>query len=133
MLIGFVIAATSMALSHHDLTEWRGVVIAVLLIGVPLLDTALVIVSRGRRRAPIFSGGTDHLSHRLRRRLPSARRVAGTLASLQLGLAVIAVAATELRGGELASVAMLYVALAAATIAVLERSGRARVQPRADS
>lgn len=40
----------------------------VLCLAVPLVDAAIVTVSRLRRRRPVFRGGTDHLSHRLVRR-----------------------------------------------------------------
>ena len=33
--------------------------------GLVILDTTLVVVSRLRRGAPVFSGGRDHLTHRL--------------------------------------------------------------------
>jgi UDP-GlcNAc:undecaprenyl-phosphate GlcNAc-1-phosphate transferase len=38
------------------------------LFAVPLLDVAVVTISRLRRRRPLFRGGIDHLSHRLVRR-----------------------------------------------------------------
>lgn len=37
----------------------------VLLLGVPVFDTLLVIISRMRRRLPVFKPQTDHINHRL--------------------------------------------------------------------
>jgi hypothetical protein len=39
--------------------------VPVLVLGVPLFDTALVTISRIRRGIPISRGGKDHFSHRL--------------------------------------------------------------------
>jgi UDP-GlcNAc:undecaprenyl-phosphate/decaprenyl-phosphate GlcNAc-1-phosphate transferase len=81
--IGFVLAATIMALPGGGHLGWVLIPLAVLLVGLPALDTALVIVSRRRRGAGVFTGGRDHLTHRLRGRLGSARRVAMALATGQ--------------------------------------------------
>ena len=55
---------------------------AVILAGLPVLDTALVMVSRRRAGMPLLTGGRDHLTHRLVTRLGSPRAVA-----LALGVA----------------------------------------------
>jgi UDP-GlcNAc:undecaprenyl-phosphate GlcNAc-1-phosphate transferase len=81
--IGFALAATIMALPASGRLGWALIPLAVLLVGLPALDTALVIVSRRRRGAGLFTGGRDHLTHRLRARLGSARRVALALATGQ--------------------------------------------------
>jgi UDP-GlcNAc:undecaprenyl-phosphate GlcNAc-1-phosphate transferase len=81
--IGFVIAATIMALPGAGRLGWALIPLAVVLVGLPALDTALVIVSRKRRGAGVFTGGRDHLTHRLRARLGSPRRVAMALATGQ--------------------------------------------------
>jgi UDP-GlcNAc:undecaprenyl-phosphate GlcNAc-1-phosphate transferase len=81
--IGFVVAATIMALPGSARLGWALVPLAVVLVGLPALDTALVIVSRKRRRVSICTGGRDHLTHRLRARLGSPRRVAMALATGQ--------------------------------------------------
>jgi UDP-GlcNAc:undecaprenyl-phosphate GlcNAc-1-phosphate transferase len=39
--------------------------IPVIILGVPIFDTTLVVISRLRRRRPIMMGGKDHTSHRL--------------------------------------------------------------------
>ncbi len=83
MPIGFILAATIMALPGGGHLGWALIPLAVVLVGLPALDTALVIVSRHRRGAGLFTGGRDHLTHRLRTRLGSARRVALALATGQ--------------------------------------------------
>jgi len=86
MPIGFVVAATIMAVPGTADLGWAFVPVAVVLVGLPALDTALVVVSRLRRGAGVFVGGRDHLTHRLRAKLGSARRVALVLAASQAAL-----------------------------------------------
>lgn len=81
--IGFLIAATIMALPDSGRLGWAMIPLAVVLVGLPALDTALVIVSRKRRGVGICTGGRDHLTHRLRARLGTPRRVAMVLATGQ--------------------------------------------------
>lgn len=78
--IGFVVAATIMAMPGGWHLALALIPVAVVLVGLPALDTALVIVSRRRRGAPVLLGARDHLTHRLRARLGSERRVALVLA-----------------------------------------------------
>jgi len=39
--------------------------IPIIILGLPIFDTTLVVVSRIRRRKPVYRGGRDHSSHRL--------------------------------------------------------------------
>jgi UDP-GlcNAc:undecaprenyl-phosphate GlcNAc-1-phosphate transferase len=95
MPIGFVVAALIMAMPGAHQLGWTFVLVAVVLVGLPALDTTLVIVSRLRRGAGVFEGGRDHLTHRLRCKLGTERRVARVLAAAQgalvgLGAALLA-------------------------------------------
>jgi hypothetical protein len=71
-----------------------GILEAALILGLVILDTTLVTFSRRRGGRPLMTGGRDHLTHRLRNRLQSPRRVASSLAAGQLLLcgATLAVA-----------------------------------------
>ena len=80
MPIGFAVAATIMSLPDTGHLSWVLIPVAVVLVGLPALDTSLVIVSRVRREAGVFTGGRDHLTHRLQSKLGSAQRVAIALA-----------------------------------------------------
>jgi UDP-GlcNAc:undecaprenyl-phosphate/decaprenyl-phosphate GlcNAc-1-phosphate transferase len=92
MAIGITLAGLLMALPVTEGFGWRRVAVIVVFIGLPALDTALVIVSRMRRNVSVFSGGRDHLTHRLHLRLGSSRRVALVLAAGQAALSGIAIA-----------------------------------------
>jgi UDP-GlcNAc:undecaprenyl-phosphate GlcNAc-1-phosphate transferase len=37
----------------------------VVVLGLPVFDTTLVVISRLRRSVPVYQGGKDHISHRL--------------------------------------------------------------------
>jgi len=66
LFLGFVLAAVGIKLrfpSNIPAVTWM---VPVLVLGVPILDTSLVIVSRLRRgKNPFTTPGKDHLSHRL--------------------------------------------------------------------
>jgi UDP-GlcNAc:undecaprenyl-phosphate GlcNAc-1-phosphate transferase len=118
MPIGFVVSATIMALplGHH--VGWHGLATGVLLAGLPLLDTALVVLSRRRARVSVLQGGRDHLTHRLRSRLPSDRAVAGALGAAQATLCACALWLSQ-HGGSAVAWTLLLLA-GAATVAILE-------------
>ena len=121
MPIGFVVAATIMALPLGGEAGWHQLLAAVLLAGLPILDTSLVMVSRHRAGVSFLQGGRDHLTHRLRRRLPSARAVALVLGGAQALLCLIAFGVTELGDLSVAAVWATLVVGAAAVVATLER------------
>jgi len=66
LFIGFILAAVGIKLrfpGRMDVVTWM---IPVVILGVPIFDTTLVVVSRLRRGLnPITHPGKDHLSHRL--------------------------------------------------------------------
>lgn len=64
LLIGFLVALLALRLRFDAPTEVTFLV-PVVVLGIPILDTALVIASRIRHRRPIFLGGRDHIAHRL--------------------------------------------------------------------
>ncbi len=120
MPMGFVAAVLVMVAAGTSTAGWQSLLVALLLVGIPALDTSLVIVSRRRRGVSILTGGQDHLTHRARRVLPSARAVALTLAALQAVVSVVAVLALEGGGSLIVVCATLYVLAAVGAIVVLE-------------
>jgi UDP-GlcNAc:undecaprenyl-phosphate GlcNAc-1-phosphate transferase len=116
MPIGFVVAAVIMALPLGGERGLLHLLAGVLLAGLPILDTTLVLVSRRRAGVSFLQGGRDHLTHRLRSRLPSARAVAAALAATQLVLCMAALAVTRL--GDLSTVIAWSIILVAAAGAV---------------
>jgi UDP-GlcNAc:undecaprenyl-phosphate GlcNAc-1-phosphate transferase len=93
LFIGFVLATAALVRGPAG----RGATGAVLLLVtfVATVDTALVVIDRRRGGRPWHSGGTDHVSHRLRGLGLSAGRVAVVLflgAAVSTGLAVLVIA-----------------------------------------
>jgi UDP-GlcNAc:undecaprenyl-phosphate GlcNAc-1-phosphate transferase len=95
LLIGLLVARVTMAAVTRTWFGPSGVVIGALLVGLVILDTTLVTVSRSRGHRPLLSGGSDHLTHRLARRLGGPRNVALTLVVTQLALCAVTIAVVE--------------------------------------
>ncbi len=120
MPLGFGVAALVMIGSAEAVPAWQALVVGLLLVGVPALDTALVMVSRRRRGVSILTGSRDHLTHRTQRRMRTARAVAMSLGAVQALISALALFA--IRGGASAIVliVVLYAVAVATAIALLE-------------
>jgi UDP-GlcNAc:undecaprenyl-phosphate GlcNAc-1-phosphate transferase len=120
MLIGFLIAGLSMAVWREGQLQGIDILPTIMLVGLPILDMTLVIVSRIRRGVPIGKGARDHITHRLYAKLGSTWAVALTLAVAQGALCL---AAIELmgwqRGSVLAATGVAFL-LGVATIVIFE-------------
>src|SRR5215210_8138812 len=126
MPIGFAVAALVMIGAAEAAPASQALVVGVLLVGIPALDTCLVILSRRRRGISILTGGRDHLTHRTHRTLGTARAVAMALGAVQALVAALALFA--LRGGasSIVLIVVLYFVAAATAIALLEAVERER-------
>ena len=66
MFLGFSLAAISvMGSSRHISNLFAMLLVPILILGVPIFDTALVILLRKTRGKKVSQGGKDHTSHRL--------------------------------------------------------------------
>jgi len=66
LFIGFILAALGIKLRFPDNVAFVTWMIPVVVLGLPIFDTALVIISRLRRGLnPLTTPGKDHVSHRL--------------------------------------------------------------------
>lgn len=119
MPIGFAVAVLVMVAATTSAGAWQSLLVALLLVGIPALDTSLVIVSRRRRGVSILKGGRDHLTHRARRFLPSARAVALALGAVQAVVSVLAVLASQGGASFIVIGAILYLLAAGIAIVVL--------------
>ena len=64
--IGFSLAALSLAGTWRHSTQLLSVLaVPILVLAVPIFDTCFVVIQRLANRLHPFSGGTDHVSHRL--------------------------------------------------------------------
>ncbi|MEY2534908.1 MAG: UDP-GlcNAc:undecaprenyl-phosphate/decaprenyl-phosphate GlcNAc-phosphate transferase, partial [bacterium] len=124
MPIGFGVAALVMSGSAQAVPAWQALVVGLLLVGVPALDTSLVMISRRRRGISILTGGRDHLTHRTRRRLRTARAVAIALGAIQALVSALALFAVSGGGTAIVLIVVLYLVAAATAIALLEAGER---------
>jgi UDP-GlcNAc:undecaprenyl-phosphate/decaprenyl-phosphate GlcNAc-1-phosphate transferase len=92
-VLGFGLASLGLA------TSWKvaestiaTLLIPLLVLAVPILDTALVTVTRLLDGRPIYRGGRDHTSHRLVLRGLSERRTVALLAAIAAGLGTTSLA-----------------------------------------
>jgi UDP-GlcNAc:undecaprenyl-phosphate GlcNAc-1-phosphate transferase len=87
-LLGFLLAAVGLAYIPRDFEQAASWYVPILVLGVPLFDTVLIVVSRLRRGRRVYRAGSDHTYHRLRLlRLEPTRGVyAMHLAGVILGL-----------------------------------------------
>jgi UDP-GlcNAc:undecaprenyl-phosphate GlcNAc-1-phosphate transferase len=65
LFVGFLLAVLTLKLDLVDAPAGVALGVPVLLLGVPLFDTALVTVNRVRHGRSPLTGGRDHTSHRL--------------------------------------------------------------------
>ncbi len=129
LFVGFMMASLTTVASYYQYHEGRGafsVVMPVLILGVPIYDTASVMIIRLRNGTPLFQGDTNHFSHRLVALGMTRRQAVLTiyLTSLAIGLAAILLPALPLWG---AVVVGIQAATIVAVIVLLEIAGRKKV------
>jgi UDP-GlcNAc:undecaprenyl-phosphate/decaprenyl-phosphate GlcNAc-1-phosphate transferase len=116
MAIGYLLAGALMMAPFGELSGASAAIAATFAVGLPVFDTALVVISRRRRGAPVFSGATDHTTHRLNAVLKSPRAVAGTLVLAQAGLCGLAIETTRLGPSAAVALACFGLLLGAVTM-----------------
>jgi UDP-GlcNAc:undecaprenyl-phosphate GlcNAc-1-phosphate transferase len=67
LFLGIIIAVLTIRLDPEVGPQSRALAVPLLLMAVPILDTTTVVISRLSRGISPFTGGRDHLSHRLMR------------------------------------------------------------------
>ena len=90
LFLGVVVSVLSIRLNPGIVPKWNSVSLLPILLAVPLLDTSVAVLSRIRRGISPFTGGKDHLSHRLMRKGLSKRGTAYCLWSMQASFVALA-------------------------------------------
>lgn len=91
LFLGTVLASLTIRIDPTPINKGASLLIPLLLLAMPVLDTSVAVLSRLQRGASPFLGGKDHLSHRLLELGLSKRFAVILLWSLQLfyvGLAI---------------------------------------------
>jgi UDP-GlcNAc:undecaprenyl-phosphate GlcNAc-1-phosphate transferase len=63
--LGFILAGLAIEYNPLGFLRIQSWFIPILLVGVPIFDATLVVLSRIRRRKPVYRAGRDHTYHRL--------------------------------------------------------------------
>jgi UDP-GlcNAc:undecaprenyl-phosphate/decaprenyl-phosphate GlcNAc-1-phosphate transferase len=107
-LIGFLLAALGLASSWTTAgTTVATMLLPLLVLAIPILDTTLVTVRRLAERRPVTQGGRDHSSHRLVYYGLSESRAVTLLATIALALGATAVAYNVLDDARVTAVGVL--------------------------
>lgn len=114
LFLGFVLAAFSISTSSKGTTT-VALVVPILALGLPIIDTFLAISRRVRKQRPIFSADQDHIHHKLLRAGLSHRQAVITLyvvaAFLALAALLLRVSSDVVSGLVLFSVALVLFVL----------------------
>ena len=92
-VLGFALAAFGLASSWTVAgSTFASILVPIVVLGVPILDTGLVAIMRLREGRPIHRGGRDHTSHRLVYRGLSQGTAVGVLAAIAAALGATSLA-----------------------------------------
>jgi UDP-GlcNAc:undecaprenyl-phosphate GlcNAc-1-phosphate transferase len=90
LFLGVLVAVLTIRLDPGISPQINSIAILPMLLAVPILDTCIVVFSRIRRGISPFTGGKDHLSHRLMRKGVSKQNTALCLWAMQASFVGIA-------------------------------------------
>ena len=90
LFLGVLVAVLTIRLDPGITPLFNSLAILPMLLAVPILDTCIAVFSRLRRGISPFTGGKDHLSHRLMRKGFTKRGSAYFLWSIQASFVAIA-------------------------------------------
>lgn len=117
LLLGFVLAVLGIKLEFTGRPLAATWMIPIIILGVPIFDTTLVVLSRIRRRKPVYQGGKDHTSHRLVSVLGMTH--ARSVMTLYLVSAALGLVAVMLRDATPLQARLLLIGLSAAFVSAL--------------
>jgi UDP-GlcNAc:undecaprenyl-phosphate GlcNAc-1-phosphate transferase len=107
-VLGFLLAALGLAASWTTAgTTAATMLLPLLVLAIPILDTTLVTVRRIAERRPVSQGGKDHTSHRLVYFGLSERKAVGLLAIIAIALGATGVAYNILDDARVTAVGVL--------------------------
>jgi UDP-GlcNAc:undecaprenyl-phosphate GlcNAc-1-phosphate transferase len=101
LFLGMLISSLLVRFEPPTTNRWVGFAIPILILAIPILDTSVAVISRLVRGISPFTGGQDHLSHRIIRRGVSRRHTALILWSFTALFAILAIVVSRLSGVEI--------------------------------
>ncbi len=126
LFIGFVLSSITVTFTFYEPAKERlpfAWAIPLVVLAVPLYDTASVVLTRLRHRRPIFEGDRNHVAHRLVALGMTPRGAALTVYAMtaMTGLAAILLLQVDALG---AGIILAQLALTFGIIALLDRTGK---------
>lgn len=79
LFLGIIVSVLTIRLSPGVIPTYKSLAIPLILMATPILDTTVAVISRLNRGISPFTGGRDHLSHRLMRKGLTRKATAITL------------------------------------------------------
>jgi UDP-GlcNAc:undecaprenyl-phosphate GlcNAc-1-phosphate transferase len=79
LFLGVIVSVLTIRLNPGIAPKWNSIALMPMLLAIPLLDTSVAVLSRLHRKISPFTGGKDHLSHRLMRKGLSKKNTAFAL------------------------------------------------------
>ena len=83
LFLGVIVSVLTIRLNPGIAPQWSSIALLPMLLAVPILDPRVAVFSRIKRGISPFTGGKDHLSHRLMRKGLSKRNTAFALWAAQ--------------------------------------------------
>jgi UDP-GlcNAc:undecaprenyl-phosphate GlcNAc-1-phosphate transferase len=129
LFVGFTLSALTVTFTFYEPAAHRppyAWTIPLVVLAVPLYDTASVILTRLRNRKPLFEGDRNHVAHRLLALGMTPRGAALTVYAMtaMTGLAAVLLLQVDALG---AAIILAQLALTFGVIALLDRTGRKHV------
>jgi UDP-GlcNAc:undecaprenyl-phosphate GlcNAc-1-phosphate transferase len=90
LFLGIIVSVLTIRLNPGINPLWNSIALLPMLLAVPILDTCIAVFSRIKRGISPFTGGKDHLSHRLMRKGFSKRNTAYCLWAMQASFVALA-------------------------------------------
>jgi UDP-GlcNAc:undecaprenyl-phosphate GlcNAc-1-phosphate transferase len=107
LFLGVMVSVLTIRLNPGISPSWQSLAIPVLMLAVPILDTTVAIFSRWQRGISAFTGGRDHLSHRLIRIGFTHKKAAVSLWALTAVFCAAALVVYQLPGNVATAVIIL--------------------------
>ncbi|MCB9659026.1 MAG: undecaprenyl/decaprenyl-phosphate alpha-N-acetylglucosaminyl 1-phosphate transferase [Polyangiales bacterium] len=127
MFLGFVLAATSLLGALVKNTTVVAIAVPVMVLGLPIADTAIAMLRRALTQRPIMTADRGHIHHRLLDLGLTHRRAVLTLYGVCAALTIAAVAASLGRGLETTIALVLFAIVLAGLVRVAGVFDRAMV------
>jgi UDP-GlcNAc:undecaprenyl-phosphate GlcNAc-1-phosphate transferase len=122
LLLGFLLAVIGVKYSPSDLPLGSTWMVPIVVMGLPIFDTALVTFSRLINRRPVSLGGTDHTSHRLARLGLGINRAVFSMYLAAGLLGILAVFMTHSPPGLATGLFAILLTVGLAGLVILERA-----------